>query len=167
VVAEKCPGDAQQVGLARPKGIGRGLARHQSFETEVGEVADVEIVGGRIKVRRVYCVVDCGIAVNPSIVRAQMEGAIIFGLSAALDQEITVEDGVIQQRNFDAYPPLRMFEAPEIIVQILDSDHHPTGVGEPCLPAIAPAVANAIFALTGTRLRRMPLQHAWDERGAK
>jgi isoquinoline 1-oxidoreductase beta subunit len=150
-----------------PKGIGRGLARHQSFETEVGEVAEVEIVDGRIKVRRVYCVVDCGIAVNPNIVRAQMEGAIIFGLSAALDQEITVADGVIQQRNFDAFPPLRMFEAPEITVQILDSDHHPTGVGEPGLPPIAAAVANAIFALTGTRLRRMPLQHAWNERGGK
>jgi CO/xanthine dehydrogenase Mo-binding subunit len=154
-------------GEPAPKGIGRGLARHQSFETEVGEVADVEIVDGRIKVRRVYCVVDCGIAVNPNIVRAQMEGAIIFGLSAALDQEITVAGGVVQQRNFDAFPPLRMFEAPEIVVQILDSDQPPTGVGEPGLPPIAAAVANAIFALTGTRLRRLPLQHAWDQRGEK
>jgi isoquinoline 1-oxidoreductase subunit beta len=153
-------------GAPAPAGIGRGLARHQSFETEVGEVAEVEIVGGRIKVRRVYCVVDCGIAVNPSIIRAQMEGAIIFGLSAALDQEITVVDGVVQQRNFDTFPPLRMFEAPEIIVQILESDHHPTGVGEPGLPPVAAAVANAIFALTGVRLRRLPMQHAWDERGA-
>jgi CO/xanthine dehydrogenase Mo-binding subunit len=154
-------------GSPLPRGIGRGLARHQSFETEVGEVAEVELVDGRIKVRRVYCVVDCGIAVNPSIVRAQMEGAIIFGLSAALDQEITVEGGVVQQRNFDTFPPLRMFEAPDIVVQILDSENHPTGAGEPGLPPIAAAVANAIFALTGTRLRRMPLQHAWNERGAK
>lgn len=154
-------------GTPPAKGIGRGLARHLAFETEVGEVAEVEIVGGRIKVRRVYCVVDCGIAVNPDIVRSQMEGAIIFGLAAALDQEITLVDGVVQQRNFDTFPVLRMFEAPEIIVQILDSDHEPTGVGEPGLPPIAPAVANAVFALTGVRLRRMPLQRAWDEHSVR
>ena len=144
-------------------GLGRGLARHFSFETEVGEVADVEIVDGRIKVRRVYCVVDCGIAVNPDVVRAQMEGGIIFGLSAALDQEITIVGGVVQQRNYDTFPALRMFEAPEIIVQVLDSEKDPTGVGEPGLPPIAAAVANAIFALTGTRLRRLPLQRGLDE----
>jgi isoquinoline 1-oxidoreductase/isoquinoline 1-oxidoreductase beta subunit len=154
-------------GTPPPKGIGRGLARHFSFETEVGEVAEVELVDGRIKVRRVYCVVDCGIAVNPDVVRAQMEGGIIFGLSAALDQEITLEGGVVQQTNYDTFPSLRMFEAPEVIVQILDSDREPTGVGEPGLPPIAPAVANAVFALTGVRLRRMPLQRAWNERGAR
>lgn len=154
-------------GTPPPKGIGRGLARHFAFETEVGEVAEVEIVDDRIKVRRVYCVVDCGIAVNPDLVRAQMEGGIIFGLSAALDQEITLVDGVVQQTNFDTFPLLRMYEAPEIIVQILDSDRDPTGAGEPGLPPIAPAVANAVFALTGVRLRRMPLQRAWNERGAK
>jgi isoquinoline 1-oxidoreductase subunit beta len=150
-------------GTAPATGIGRGVARHFSFETEVGEVADVEIVDGRIKVRRVYCVVDCGIAVNPDVVRAQMEGGIIFGLSAALDQEITIIDGVVQQRNYDTFPALRMFEAPEIIVQVLDSDKDPTGVGEPGLPPIAAAVANAIFSLTGTRLRRLPLQRGLDE----
>ncbi len=95
----------------RRKGIGRGLARHFSFESEVAEVAEVEIVDGRIKVRRVYCVVDCGLVVNPDIVRAQMEGGIIFGLSAALDQEITLVDGVVQQTNYDTFPSLRMFEA--------------------------------------------------------
>jgi isoquinoline 1-oxidoreductase beta subunit len=154
-------------GTPPPKGIGRGLARHFSFETEVAEVAEVEIVDDRIKVRRVYCVVDCGMAVNPDIIRMQMEGGIIFGLSAALDQEITLVDGVVQQTNFDTFPSLRMFEAPEIIVQIIDSDRDPTGVGEPGLPPIAPAVANAVFALTGVRLRRMPLQRAWNERGAR
>jgi len=154
-------------GTPPPKGIGRGLARHFCFETEVAEVAEVELVDDRIKVRRVYCVVDCGIAVNPDVIRSQLEGAIIFGLSAALDQEITLVDGVVQQTNFDTFPPLRMFEAPEIIIQILDSDHEPTGVGEPGLPPIAPAVANAVFALTGVRLRKMPLQKAWNERGAK
>ncbi len=146
-------------------GIGRGLARHQAFETEVAQVAEVELVDGRIRVRKVYCVVDCGVAVNPDIVRAQMEGAIIFGLSAALDQQITVVDGVVQQRNFDTFPVLRMHESPEIVVDILASDERPTGVGEPGLPPNAPAVANAIFRLTGVRLRRMPLQRAWNERG--
>ncbi|HEV7559581.1 MAG TPA: molybdopterin cofactor-binding domain-containing protein, partial [Kofleriaceae bacterium] len=146
-----------------PPNRARGIARHHAFDTEVGEVAEVEMVDNRIKVRKVYCVVDCGIAVNPSIVRAQMEGAIIFGLSAALDQEITLVDGVVQQSNFHDFPALRMFEAPEIVVKILDSDEHPTGVGEPGLPPIAAAAANAIFALTKVRLRRLPLQRAWNE----
>lgn len=148
------------------KGIGRGVARHFAFETEVGEVAEVELVDGRIRVKRVYCVVDCGMVINPDIVRAQMEGGIIFGLSAALDQEITLIDGVVQQTNYDTFPSLRMHEAPEIIVEILPSDEPPTGVGEPGLPPIAGAVANAIHNLTGVRLRKMPLQRAWNERGA-
>lgn len=146
-----------------PAGMARGLARHFAFETECAQVAEVSLVDGRIRVHRVYCVVDCGIAVNPDIVKAQMEGAIIFGLSAALDQEITLVDGVVQQRNYDTYPVLRMFECPEIIVQILESDEAPTGVGEPGLPPIAPAVANALFRLTGKRLRRLPLQRALEE----
>lgn len=150
-----------------PKGVGRGMARHFCFESEVGEVAEVEMIGDRIRVRRVYCVVDCGIAVNPDIVRAQVEGAVIYGLSAALDQEITIVNGVVQQTNFDTFPALRMHEAPEIVVEILESEREPTGVGEPGLPPIAPAVANAVFALTGVRLRRMPLQRAWNERGAR
>jgi len=152
-------------GAPAAPGLGRGLARHTSFDTEVAEIAEVEIVDGRIKVRRVYCVVDCGVAVNPSVVRSQIEGAIVFGLSAALDQEITLVDGVVKQRNFDTFPVLRMNECPEIIVEILDVDREPSGVGEPGLPPIAPAVGNAIFAATGVRLRRMPLQKAWNERG--
>jgi len=147
-------------------GVGRGMARHFSFETEVGEVAEIEIVEGRIKVRRVFCVVDCGLAVNPDLVKAQMEGGILFGLSAALDQEITMVKGVVQQTNFDTFPLLRMFEAPEIHVEVIDSPDEPTGVGEPGLPLIAAAVANAVFALTGKRLRKMPLQRAFDEGGA-
>ncbi|MBX3220634.1 MAG: xanthine dehydrogenase family protein molybdopterin-binding subunit [Labilithrix sp.] len=144
-------------------GVGRGIARiTYAGETEVAEVVDVELVAGRIKVRRVHVVVDCGLAVNPDIVRAQMEGAVIFGLSAALDQEITLANGVVQQRNFDTYPVLRMFECPEITVTIVDSGEAPTGVGEPGLPPIAPAVANALFALTGRRLRRLPLQKELD-----
>ncbi len=150
-------------GKPLPAGRGRGLARHQSFESEVAEVAEVEIVDGRLKVRRVFAAVDCGTVVNPDIVRAQVEGAIIFGLSAALDQEITVRDGIVQQTNFDGFPLLRMHECPEIVVHLTGSDERPTGIGEPGLPPIAPAVANAVFALTGVRLRRLPLQRAWNE----
>ncbi|MEO7735714.1 MAG: molybdopterin cofactor-binding domain-containing protein, partial [Kofleriaceae bacterium] len=146
-------------------GIGRGLARHFAFETEVAQVAEVELVAGRIKVRCVFCVVDCGLPVNPDIIKSQMEGAIIFGLSAALDQEITLVGGVVQERNYDTFPLLRMFETPEIIVEILASEEQPTGVGEPGLPPIAPAVAAALFRLTGKRLRRMPLQRALREAG--
>ena len=154
-------------GWARPptQGMARGMARHFAFDTEVAQVAEVELVAGRIKVRRVFCVVDCGLAVNPDIIKAQMEGAIIFGLSAALDQEITIVDGVVQQRNYDTFPLLRMFETPEIVVEILASEDPPTGVGEPGLPPIAPAVAAAVFRLTGKRLRRMPLQRALNELG--
>jgi len=147
----------------RRQGVGRGIARHFCFDTEVAEVADVEIIDGRIKVRRVWAVVDCGLAINPDIVRAQVEGAIIFGLSAALDQEITMVRGVVQQTNFDRFPLLRMHECPEIVVQIMESERDPTGIGEPGLPPIAPAVANAVFDLTGHRLRRLPLQPAFDE----
>jgi CO/xanthine dehydrogenase Mo-binding subunit len=155
--------DLAKWGSPLPPGMGRGIARHESFESEVAEVAEIEIVNGRIKVRRVYAVVDCGIAVNPDIVKAQVEGAIVFGLSAALDQEITVKNGVVQQTNYDTFPPIRMHECPEIIVKILDSSKDPTGIGEPGLPPIGPAVANAVFARTGIRLRKLPLQRAYDE----
>lgn len=144
-------------------GLGRGIARHTSFQTEVAEVAEVEIVDGRIKVRRVYVAVDCGLVVNPDVARSQVEGAVIFGLSAALDQEITLVNGVIQQTSYDKFPVLRMFECPEIIVQFLESDAAPSGIGEPALPPVAPAIANAIFSLTRVRLRRLPLQGAWNE----
>ena len=153
-------------GAPPERGVARGLARHFAFETEVAQVADVMLVGNRIRVKRVYCVVDCGTVINPDIVKAQMEGAIIFGLSAALDQEITLVDGVVQQRNYDTYPLLRMFEVPEIVVELVPSEEPPTGVGEPGLPPVAPAVANALFRLTGVRLRRLPLQRSWNERGA-
>lgn len=150
---------------SQERGVGRGMARHFAFGSEVGQVADVELVHNRIHVKRVYCVVDCGIAVNPDIVKAQMESSIIYGLSAALDQQITLKNGVVQERNFDDFPALRMYEAPEIFVDILPSEEPPTGVGEPGLPPVAPAVANALFRLTGVRLRKMPLQRAWNERG--
>ncbi len=135
-----------------------GLAAHKSFNSYVAEVAEVSVEGNQINVHKVTCVVDCGVAVNPDIVKAQMESGINFGLSAALYQEITLKNGVVEQSNFDDFPMLRMSEAPEINVIIVDSEEAPTGVGEPGLPPIAPAVANAIFAATGKRLRELPLR---------
>ncbi len=101
-------------------GFARGIARHTCFGTEVAEVVEAGVVDGRIRVTRVWCAIDCGLAVNPDIVAAQMESAIVFGISAALDQEITLVDGVVQQGNFDTYPALRMHECPAITVEVLD-----------------------------------------------
>jgi isoquinoline 1-oxidoreductase beta subunit len=109
-------------------------------------------------VHRVVCAVDCGLAVNPAIVAAQMEGAIVWALSAALHGEITIQDGRAAQSNFDDYPVLRMREAPEVEVHIVPSLEPPTGVGEPGVPPLAPAVANAVFAATGKRIRNLPIR---------
>jgi isoquinoline 1-oxidoreductase subunit beta len=151
-------------GAPAAAGFGKGIARHTAFGSEAAEVVEAGVVDGRIRVSRVWCVIDCGLVINPDIVVAQMESAVVFGISAALDQEITLENGVVQQANFDSFPPLRMHECPEIVVQVLERDEHPSGVGEPGLPPVAPALANALFAATGVRLRRMPFQRAWDER---
>ena len=137
-----------------------GFAAHHSFETNVAEVAEVSVENGKIRVHKVLCVVNCGVAVNPDIVRAQMEGAIMFGLTAALHGQIDLDHGEVTQSNFHDYPILRMNEAPDVEVIIIDSDAHPTGVGEPGLPPIAPAVANAVYAATGQRLRSLPLRLA-------
>lgn len=142
-------------------GHAKGIARHGCFGTEVAQVAEVTIRDGHIVVTRVWCAVDCGLAVNPDVVAAQMEGAIIFGLSAALHQAITLEDGVVQQENFDTFPLLRLHETPQIDVHIMPRDTAPTGVGEPGVPPIAPAVASALHKLTGHRLRQLPLQPAF------
>ena len=145
-----------------PRRPGRhlGFAAHSSFSTDVAEVAEVSVDNGAIKVHRVLCVVDCGVAVNPDIVRAQMEGSVMYGLTAALHGELDLENGAIKQSNFHDYPILRMNEAPAVDVVIIDSTEEPTGVGEPGLPPIAPAVANAVFAATGQRLRSLPLKLA-------
>lgn len=137
---------------------GLGLAAHASFSSYVAQVAEVSITGGQIKVHKVTCVVDCGLVVNPDIVEAQMISGINFGLSAALHQKISLKDGVVQEGSFDNFPVLRMNEAPEIEVMIVESHEAPTGVGEPGTPPIAAAVANAVFALTGKRLRELPLR---------
>ncbi len=135
-----------------------GFAAHNSFATDVAEIAEVSVEGGNIRVHKVTCVVDCGIAVTPDVVRAQMEGGVMFGLTAALKGQIQLEKGAVKESNFHDYPILRMDEAPEVEVIIVDSGTAPTGVGEPGLPPIAPAVANAVYRATGQRLRSLPLQ---------
>ncbi|MEB0138336.1 MULTISPECIES: xanthine dehydrogenase family protein molybdopterin-binding subunit [unclassified Undibacterium] len=146
-----------KAGVAAP-GRAHGLALHQSFGTIVAQVAEVSIQDGAIRVHKVVCAVDCGIAVNPNIINQQMESAIIFGLSAALYGEITLRDGRVEQSNFNDYPVLRMNEVPNIEVIIIASAEAPEGIGEPGVPPIAPAVANAIFNLNGQRLRSLPLR---------
>lgn len=143
-----------------PPGHAKGLAVHASFGSYVAQVAEVSLVDGKPRVHRVACAVDCGIAVNPETIRAQMEGAIVYGLTAALYGAITLKDGRVQQDNFDTYPPLRMDAMPRIEVAIVDSGEKPGGIGEPGTPPIAPAVANALFALTGKRLRDLPFKLA-------
>lgn len=138
--------------------IYQGVACHKSFNTYVAQVIDVSVIGNTFKVHRVYCAVDCGMVVNPDVVLAQMEGGVIFGLTAALYGEITLKDGKVQQSNFHDYPALRMDQTPEIEVIVLPSDLSPTGVGEPSVPPVAPALANAIYAATGKRLRDLPLR---------
>jgi isoquinoline 1-oxidoreductase beta subunit len=144
-----------------PSGRARGIAVHEAFNTYVAEVAEVSLRGdGRIKVERVVVAVDCGQVVNPDIVRAQMEGGVGFGLSAALHSELTLENGAVVQGNFDGFQVLRFDEMPQVEVHLVESSEPPTGAGEPGVPPIAPAVANAIAALTGVRLRRLPFAHA-------
>jgi len=113
---------------------------------------------GAVRVHRVVCALDCGLVINPDTVVAQMEGGIIFGLTAALKSEITLKDGRVEQSNFYDYPMLRIYESPEIEVHIVRSTANPTGVGEPGVPPVAPALANAIFAATGKRVRRLPIR---------
>ena len=138
---------------------GRGVAVVESFNTFVAEVAEVTVKADKsFTVDRVVCAVDCGIAVNPDVVRAQMEGGIGFGLSAALYGKITLKDGEVEQSNFHDYPVLRINEMPKIDVHIVPSTEKPSGVGEPGVPPIAPAVANALAAATGQRIRNLPLK---------
>jgi isoquinoline 1-oxidoreductase subunit beta len=144
-------------GQALPAGRARGIAVHESFNSVVAQVAEVSRrPDGLPRVERIVCAVDCGTAINPDVVRAQMEGGIGFGLAAALWSEVTLVQGRVQQRNFNDYRPLRIVEMPAVEVHIVPSGAAPTGVGEPGVPPIAPAVANAFFQLTGQRVRRLP-----------
>lgn len=145
-------------GKPLPAGWGRGVAVHESFKTVVAEVAEVSVQkDGSYKVERVVCAVDCGVAVTPDVVRAQMEGGIGFGLSAALHSAVTLKDGQARQVNFDDYRILRIKEMPRVEVHIVASEAAPSGVGEPGVPPIAPAVVNALFAATGKRIRKLPI----------
>jgi len=140
---------------------GRGIALHESFGSVVAQVAEVSVTQeGLIQVDRVACVIDCGLAINPELIRQQVDSAIVYGLSAALKGEITIENGQVQQRNFHDYPVLTMAQCPVIDTEIIASSEPPEGVGEPPLPPIAPAVANAVFSATGQRLRSLPLRLA-------
>jgi len=144
-------------GTAPPAGA-RGIAVYKSFESYVAEVAEVSVAtDGAVKVHRVVCAVDCGPVVNPSIVEAQMESAIVYGLTAALYGEIAIEGGRVKQSNFHDYQMLRLAEMPKVEVYIVPSTDAQGGVGEPGTPPIAPAVANAIFAATGKRIRKLPI----------
>ena len=145
-------------GKQLPAGRARGIATHFSFDSYVAQVAEVSVdKQGAVRVHRVVCAVDCGRVVNPDTVKAQMEGGINFGLTAALKSEITLDRGRVQQRNFHDYQMLRINEAPQIEVYIVPSTEKPTGVGEPSVPPVAPALANAIFAATGKRIRKLPI----------
>ena len=149
-----------KAGPAPAPGWSRGVAVHESFGSVVAQVAEAKLDGGVPKVGRVVTVIDCGTAVSPDQIAAQMEGGTCFGLSAALFGEITLKDGVVEQKNFDGYRVLRMNEAPTVETYILPSTAHPTGVGEPGTPVIAPAVANALLAATGKPTTRLPFVRA-------
>jgi isoquinoline 1-oxidoreductase subunit beta len=145
-------------GQPSPERVGRGVSLQFVFATYMAHVAEVEVAkDGAVRVRRVVCAVDCGTVVNPDTVRAQIQSGIIFGATAALYGEITLKNGRVEQTNFDSYQMLRMNEAPAIEVHIVKSAESPGGMGEAGTSAIVPAIANAIFAATGKRLRKMPV----------
>jgi isoquinoline 1-oxidoreductase beta subunit len=142
--------------LSPPKG--RGIAVHKSFGTYVASVAEVTVDKRDVKVDRIVAAVDCGVAITPDVIRAQIEGGTGYALGAALRDQITLKNGVVEQTNFDEYEPLRISDMPKVEVHIVTSNEPPSGVGEPGVPPVAPAVTNAIFAATGKRLRSLP----WD-----
>ena len=154
---------AEKAGWGRelPARAGRGVALQHVFGSYMAYVAEVEVAkDGAARVRRVVCALDCGTVVNPDTVRAQVESGAMFGITAALYGEITLKDGRVEQGNFDSYQILRMNEAPKVEVHVIDNGDPPGGLGEAGTSLIAPAVANAIFAATGKRLRKMPVDQA-------
>jgi isoquinoline 1-oxidoreductase beta subunit len=154
---------AQKAGWGQPlpERTGRGVSFQFVFGTYMAQIAEVEVAtSGAVRVRRVVCAVDCGTAINPDTVQAQIQSGIIFGTTAALYGEITLKNGRVEQTNFDSYQMLRIDEAPSIEVHIVPSSEPPGGMGETGTSAIVPAIANAIFAATGKRLRKMPVDVA-------
>ena len=154
-------------GKPLPSGTARGIALHESFETVVAQVAEVSLTpNGKVQVQRVVVGVDCGTAINPDVIRAQMEGCVGFALSAALYSEVDIVGGEVQQSNFHDYRVLRIDDMPKVECHIVPSHAPPTGVGEPGVPPLAPAVANAVFQLTGQRVRRLPFaRHTFKAKG--
>ncbi len=151
---------AQKAGWDKPlpRGMGRGIAVHFAFGSYAALVAEVSVADGKVRVHRMVCAVDCGQYVNPGIIEAQLQGGAIFGASAALFQELTFEHGRLQQTNFNTFPVMRINECPEIETYIAESNEKAGGIGEPGVPCAAPAIANAVFAVTGKRIRRLPIR---------
>jgi isoquinoline 1-oxidoreductase beta subunit len=151
---------AQKAGWGKPlpKGRARGIAVHFAFESYNAQVAEVSVTDGKVRVHRIVSAVDCGHYVNPGIIAAQLEGGAIFAASAALYQELTFENGRLQQTNFHTFPVMRMNECPEIETHIVESNEKSGGIGEPGVPCTAPAIANAVFAATGKRIRKLPIR---------
>jgi CO/xanthine dehydrogenase Mo-binding subunit len=144
-------------GAPLPQGRGRGISIQAAFGSYLAQVAEVEVKGGAVRVNRVVCAFDCGQAVNPDTIHAQLQGGVNFGLSAVLTGEITVADGRVQQSNFNDYPVLRIGETPRIETHLVTSAEAPGGVGETGTACIQAAVCNAVFAATGRRVRTLPL----------
>ncbi|HEX6505214.1 MAG TPA: xanthine dehydrogenase family protein molybdopterin-binding subunit [Terriglobales bacterium] len=151
---------AQKAGWGKPmpNGRGRGIAVHFAFESYNAQVAEVSVTDGKVRVHRIVSAIDCGRYVNPGIISAQLEGGAIFAASAALYQELTFENGRLQQTNFHTFPVMRMNECPEIETYIVESNEKSGGIGEPGVPCTAPAIANAVFAATGKRIRKLPIR---------
>jgi isoquinoline 1-oxidoreductase subunit beta len=145
-------------GKPLPKGMGRGIAVHFSFGSYSAHVAEVSVTDGKVRVHRMVCAIDCGRYVNPGIIAAQTEGGAIFGASAALYQELTFDKGRLQQTNFHSFPVMRINESPQIETHIVENNEKSGGIGEPGVPCAAPAIANAVFAVTGKRIRRLPIR---------
>lgn len=153
----KLAADKAGWGQPLPAGRARGIALHESFGSITAQVAEVSLDKGQIRVHRVVCAIDCGTVVNPDTVAQQVESSVLYGLSAALYGQIDIVSGVVKQSNFPSYPMVTLSQAPQVETHIVPSERAPAGVGEPAVPPIAPAVGNALFALTGKRLRALPL----------
>jgi isoquinoline 1-oxidoreductase beta subunit len=148
---------AQEAGYATPPtGHSFGVALMEGYGTYMAMIADITLEGGKLKLHALHCAVDCGQVVNPDTVVAQVEGAALFGLAAALWGQIDLVDGRVQQTNFDKYRLLRLPEAPKIATYLIDSAADPGGIGEPATALVAPAIANALYRATGRRLRALP-----------
>jgi CO/xanthine dehydrogenase Mo-binding subunit len=151
-------------GTPAPPGVFRGIAQCKCFGTHAAQVVEITVEGGALHVTRVVAAVDCGRVINPDLVRAQVESSIVFGLSAALRQQITLAKGQVQETNFHQFGLLRMHESPRVEVHLMPSEEPPSGVGEPGLPPLAPALGNAIFAATGRRVRSLPIEPWWKDK---